>query len=101
MMKLAQNVTPGAPAPRQRERDVQQLDDPLRSSVSMLGRVLGEVLVEQGGPELLDKVEEIRKQSIELRDNFSLAGQEDLLQRCANLDLGRVFELVRAFSTYF
>src|SRR5436309_3419546 len=92
---------PSIPAPRQREQDVQQVDDPLRASVSMLGRILGDILVEQGGPALLDKVEEIRKQSIELRDNFSDEGQLALLERCAEMDLDTTFQLVRAFTQYF
>jgi phosphoenolpyruvate carboxylase len=92
---------PSVPAPRQREQDVQQVDDPLRSSVSMLGRILGDVLVEQGGQVLLDKVEEIRKQSIELRENFSSEGQQALLDQCARLDLDLAFQLVRAFTQYF
>ncbi len=93
--------TPARPAADQRERDVQQLDDPLRNSVRQLGNILGEVLGEQGGPALLEQVEEIRKQSIELRNNFSLAGQEALLKRCAGLQLDTSFDLVRAFTTYF
>jgi phosphoenolpyruvate carboxylase len=92
---------PGVPAPRQREQDVQQIDDPLRASVSMLGRILGDVLVEQGGQALLDKVEEIRKQSIELRDEFTPEGQEALLESCARMDLDLTFQLVRAFTQYF
>jgi phosphoenolpyruvate carboxylase len=92
---------PGVPAPRQREQDVLQIDDPLRASVSMLGRILGDVLVEQGGPALLDKVEEIRKQSIELRDDFTPEGQQALLESCARMDLDLTFKLVRAFTQYF
>lgn len=92
---------PSVPAPRQREQDVQQVNDPLRASVSMLGRILGDILVEQGGQTLLDKVEEIRKQSIELRDNFSNEGQMALLEQCAKMDLDLTFQLVRAFTQYF
>ena len=92
---------PALPTRDQRERDIQQIDDPLRNSVSMLGRMLGDVLVEQGGPELLEKVEEIRKGSIELRSSFSVQGQRALLESCMNLDLNMSFDLVRAFTTYF
>ncbi len=93
--------TPAVPAPRQRDQDVQQTNDPLRASVSLLGRILGDVLVEQGGPELLDKVEEIRKRSIELREAFTLPGQQSLLDECAALEPDLAFQLVRAFTTYF
>ncbi len=98
---LQPGETPSTPVPRQRERDIEQLDDLLRANVSLLGRALGEILVEQGGPALLDKVEEVRKQSIELRDNFSPEGQKILLDHCAALDLDLAFLLVRAFTTYF
>ncbi|HEX2910323.1 MAG TPA: phosphoenolpyruvate carboxylase [Chloroflexia bacterium] len=93
--------TPAAPAPRQRERDVQEIDDPLRASVSLLGRVLGDILVEQGGQELLDEVEDVRKQCIDLRANFTPDGERSLLQRCATMDLDMAYKLVRAFTTYF
>ncbi len=85
----------------QREQDAQGVGDPLRASVSLLGRVLGNILKEQGGSALLDKVEEIRKASIALRGNFSPAGQQALLEDCAELDLDMAFQLVRAFTTYF
>jgi phosphoenolpyruvate carboxylase len=94
-------LTPALPAAYQREHDVQQIDDPLRASVSLLGRVLGNILVEQGGQALLDKVEEIRKQSIDLRGSFSPEGQKALLEQCAALDPEMSFQLVRAFTTYF
>jgi phosphoenolpyruvate carboxylase len=93
--------TPSVPAPRQRERDVKLTDDPLRASVSMLGHALGQILREQGGDALLAKVEEIRKQCIELRENVSPELQRALLDECARLDLDMAFSLVRAFTTYF
>lgn len=84
-----------------RQRDIESLEDPLRANVSKLGYILGEILEEQGGPGLLTKVEEIRRQSIELRENFSQEKQKLLLEQTANLELDTAFSLVRAFTMYF
>lgn len=85
----------------ERQRDIESLEDPLRNSVSRLGYILGGILQEQGGPELLDKVEEIRHKSIELRGAFSIEGQQALLEETTKLDLDTAFALVRAFTMYF
>lgn len=97
----AAEKTPAATSHRERAQDVLGLDEQLRASVSMVGRILGEVLEEQGGTRLLDKVEEVRKKSIELRGAFSPEAQRELLDQTAELDLELAFQLVRAFTMYF
>src|SRR5690349_15701336 len=97
----AAKKTPAATSHQEREQDVLGLDEQLRASVSMVGRILGEVLEEQGGTRLLDKVEEVRKKSIELRGAFSPEAQRELLDQTAELDLDLAFQLVRAFTMYF
>ena len=66
-------------------------DANLRSDVRRLGDLLGQSLVRQEGPELLELVEKVRKA---VRDN----GEDELLERITD---DQAVDLVRAFSTYF
>src|SRR5690349_6738965 len=77
----AAQKTPAATSHQERVQDVQNLDEQLRASVSLVGRILGEVLQEQGGVRLLDKVEEVRKKSIDLRGAFSPEAQREMLDQ--------------------
>ena len=63
----------------------------LRSDVRRLGDLLGQSLVRQEGPELLELVEKVRKA---VRDS----GEDAVLQ---NITDDQAVDLVRAFSTYF
>lgn len=65
----------------------------LRSDIRRLGDLLGETLVRQEGPELLDLVERVRALT---RENGEAAAE--LL---GDTDLETAAKLVRAFSTYF
>jgi len=66
-------------------------DQALRSDVRKLGELLGETLVRQEGPALLDLVESVRKAVRE-------GGGEEILSA---LSVEDSVQLVRAFSTYF
>nr|MSZ45068.1 phosphoenolpyruvate carboxylase [Actinomycetota bacterium] len=69
-----------------------QADDAgLRSDVRRLGELLGESLVRQEGPELLELVEQVRKSVRE-------GGGEEIL---VNISVDQSVQLVRAFSNYF
>jgi phosphoenolpyruvate carboxylase len=74
---------------------------PLRRDVRLLGEVLGRVLVEQEGPELLAAVERIRLLSREVRT----AGDEDrrveLARELRALPVVRQAQVLRAFGLYF
>ena len=48
--------------------DIPEKDRPLRDDISMLGQMLGEVLVEQHGAELLKQVEMVRRAAILRRE---------------------------------
>ena len=63
----------------------------LRSDVRRLGDLLGDSLVRQEGPQLLELVERVRKA---VRDG----GGEDILEK---VSVDESIQLVRAFSTYF
>ena len=84
--------------------------DPLRREVKLLGSLLGQVIAEQSGPDLLDLVERIRRQAIGLRrtddpaERRRLAGElERALQAIDGPDggLDRAEALIRAFGLYF
>jgi phosphoenolpyruvate carboxylase len=66
-------------------------DAALRSDVRRLGDLLGQSLVRQEGPALLELVEKVRKA---VRDN----GEDEIL---AHITDEEAVDLVRAFSTYF
>ena len=75
--------------------------DPLALEIRLLGSLLGQVIAEQAGPDLLDLVERVRRTTIRLRhgDDPSLRG--GLVAELAALDPDRAEVVVRAFSLYF
>lgn len=70
---------------------------PLRRRVRFLGRLLGEVLREQVGPDLFDIVERVRRLAIQIRwrDPSRLP---ELLRLVERLDPPTLSRLVRAFG---
>src|SRR5262245_37527377 len=75
--------------------------DRLALEVRLLGSLLGQVIAEQAGPELLDLVERIRRTTIRLRREDDAAEREALAATLAGLDLARAEVVIRAFSLYF
>lgn len=73
----------------------------LGRDVSFLGRVLGDVLREQGGDELFAAVEGLRVASRHHRQYHCAEAARDLAARVAALPLERALEVVRAFTMYF
>ena len=73
--------------------------DRLRDDVRLLGEIVGDVLREQGRPELFDDVERIRQAAIELRSTGS--SDRALLAWAEQQPTVRLLQLVRAFSTFF
>ena len=84
-------------------------DNPLRRDVRSLGSILGQVLVEQGGRELFESVEELRRLMIEHREsgrkNPEQGSSSELLRRAqeivSEMDLARAHQVTKAFATYF
>lgn len=76
------------------------MPEELRSDVRMLGSLLGTVLTESGGEELLADVEELRALTIEAYqgDEASLARAEELVE---SFTPERAAEVARAFTVYF
>src|SRR5579862_5472036 len=71
---------------------------PLRRDVRLLGDLLGAVLVEQHGPELLDAVERIRLLARGARERGTVA---DLDRAVTQLDHRLQLLVLRAFGLYF
>lgn len=74
-------------------------DEPLRRDVSTLGHLIGEMLVEQHGPELLQRVEAVRHAAIRRRESDQ-TGIEPLAALLEDLSIARVRQINRAFATY-
>jgi len=74
--------------------------NPLREDIHVLGQLMGEVLREQGGEELLSLVDQDRLTAIRWRGGVAGAA-EALAVRVRGRPPRLARELVRAFSTYF
>ena len=76
-----------------------EMPQPLRRDVRLLGELLGQVIAEGGGPEVLADVERLRHAVIAGRDS---AEQEAAAERLvASWPLERAEEVARAFTCYF
>ena len=83
----------------------------LAREVKLLGALLGQVVTEQSGPELLDLVERVRRRSIELRRTGATAeGATDPVHTERRAALARELDglepraaegLIQAFALYF
>ena len=76
-------------------------DEPLRRDINLLGRLLGQVLIEQEGEELFETEEEIRLLCKQLRFNYDAEKDHQLRQRISQMDLEELGKIIRAFSVYF
>jgi phosphoenolpyruvate carboxylase len=74
---------------------------PLRRDVKLLGQILGEILVNHGGTELLDKVEKIRIMCKSLRTQFDKEIYAELKNEISSLNSPMRKQVIRAFSMYF
>jgi phosphoenolpyruvate carboxylase len=75
--------------------------DVLAHEVKLLGGLLGQVIAEQGGPELLALVERCRLRSIAFRESGDEAAGSLLAAELDTLDIDRAESLASAFSLYF
>src|SRR3712207_822977 len=76
-------------------------DEPLRRDANLLGRVLGQVLIEQAGEDLFDAEEEVRLLCKRLRFDYDPALDEKLRRMIEGMDVAQLQKIVRAFSVYF
>jgi len=75
--------------------------DPLAREVKLLGALLGQIIVEQAGPDLLLLVERIRRGTIQLRRTGGAEDRRALARDLDAVDLPQAEVLIRAFSLYF
>ena len=78
---------------------LQQIDTALRNDIRRLGTQLGAALVRQHGPELLERVEQVRTHASRLHRNGESG--PDLIDHLTDVDLVEAILLVRAFTVYF
>ena len=92
----------GAPTDRER-RSSEEMPAALRRDVRLLGRLLGKVLEEAGGPGLLEDVERLRRATIALRaaDGHRRQARVQVVELVAGFDLDRAELVARAFTVYF
>jgi phosphoenolpyruvate carboxylase len=80
-----------------RRIEIPEKERPLRADVSLLGSLLGDVLAEQHGPELLEQVEAVRKAAIQQRESGEDGGLSSALEE---LDHEQVLLVIKAFASY-
>ncbi|MBX6766560.1 MAG: hypothetical protein IRY90_05315, partial [Actinomadura rubrobrunea] len=77
----------------------QDMPEPLRRDVRLLGSMLGDSLVEYGGRELLDDVERLRHAVIGARRGE--VGIDEVAALVDGWSLERAVQVARAFTVYF
>ena len=88
-----------------RDRDRAGLPEQMRRDVRLLGDILGEVIRDSVGPELLADVEQLRHAVIEARrdarDEAADPAGDAIAVLVASWDLDRAEQVARAFTVYF
>jgi phosphoenolpyruvate carboxylase len=101
---------PEPPAPTERHRGEAHRADPgheetaerrLRRHVRLLGTILGETLLTQEGPHLLDLEERVRATTKRLREHPDAEVSRALDRELGEIDVATATRLIRAFSLYF
>jgi phosphoenolpyruvate carboxylase len=85
-----------------RDRDRAALPEPMRQDVRLLGDILGEVIRDSAGPELLADVERLRHAVIEARrGRRDASAGDEIAALVASWSLQRAELVARAFTVYF
>ncbi|MGN9783569.1 phosphoenolpyruvate carboxylase [Nonomuraea sp. ZG12] len=82
-----------------RSAAVTEMPDELRRDVRLLGKLLGQVIAEQGGEDLLADVERLRKAVIAARRGE--VSSDEIAAMAAEWEIDRAVEVARAFTCYF
>src|SRR6516164_6372250 len=90
---------------RDRSRDRAELPEPMRRDVRLLGDLLGEVIRDSAGLDLLADVERLRHAVIDARrgpqDSRDDPAGDQIAGLVASWDLDRAEQVARAFTVYF
>jgi phosphoenolpyruvate carboxylase len=89
-----------------RDADRQDVPAPMRRDVRLLGDILGQVISESGGPDLLDDVERLRLAAIAARrggagEQANQQADDDIAAMVGAWPLDRADAVARAFTVYF
>ncbi|MEV0196909.1 phosphoenolpyruvate carboxylase [Nonomuraea sp. NPDC050691] len=84
---------------QRRSAAVTEMPDELRHDVRLLGKLLGQVIAEQGGEDLLADVERLRKAVIAARRGEVSADEITAMVEAWEID--RAVQIARAFTCYF
>ena len=76
-------------------------DAQLRSSVKLLGKLLGNVIKSHAGNDVYVAVEKLRKGFISLRKNNNQGKHDQLIRYIRKLDSKTLKNVIRSFSKYF
>jgi len=76
-------------------------DKALRTRVKLFGNLLGKVLQQQAGSDVLEAVETLRKGYISLRKKESIFKRRSINSMMEKLDANTLNHVIRAFSLYF
>lgn len=80
---------------------VEEQDRRLRSRVKLMGQLLGEVITEQVGEEVLAHVETLRQGYLSIRKEPDAQLEKSLQDTIASLDPSTLTHVIRAFTIYF
>src|SRR5689334_20587741 len=89
---------------RTRDSDRAALPEPMRREVRLLGDILGEIIRDSGGPELLADVERLRRAVIEARqreEHHLAAAGDEIVRLVSSWSLEQAEQVARAFAVYF
>ncbi|GAA2240191.1 phosphoenolpyruvate carboxylase [Rarobacter faecitabidus] len=95
------NDTPAAESNVRRSYARHEVPEPLREDVRLLGRLLGTVLEESGGPDLLADVERLRELTIAAYDDPNSSALDEARELVDTFTLERAQQVARAFTCYF
>ena len=88
-----------------RTADSRRVPAAMRHDVRLLGELLGQVISESDGPDLLDDVEQLRHRVIAARssgaDDNGVEADDDIAALVASWPLARAAAVARAFTVYF
>jgi phosphoenolpyruvate carboxylase len=90
---------------KERDRDRAELPEPMRRDVRLLGDLLGDVIRDSAGLDLLADVERLRHAVIEARrgpqNSRDDPAGDQIAELVASWDLDRAEQVARAFTVYF
>ena len=76
-------------------------DRQLRTTIKLLGTLLGRVIKTQAGKQVYNAVEKLRKGFIGLRENKNTSKHDQLIRYIGKLNRNTLTDVIRSYSKYF